>query len=526
MKCGSVVGLLALVLLASGCASANPPAAPEVATAQPSLPPAVLAEPGEPGTLQPTRCRFALPEGLREGIEVDCAYLTVPEQRNPAPDSPASRMIQLAVAIFHPPGGALHKDPVIFLSGGPGASALEPMQYQFEVMSEPVFAAGRDLVVFDQRGVGVSRPALDCPAYDDLALELIDRQVDGRPIQDDEVTGLVMDALGDCHESLVAVADLTAYNSAASAADVEDLRRALGTEQVNLWGGSYGTRLALEVMRRYPGPLRSVVLDAVYPPDVDLYLQAPANFERALERLFEACAANAVCRMAHPDLRHTFFETVERLNVAPALVESEDPVTGEVRKTWISGDTLLALTFQLLYDSRLRYLLPEQIDAASRGDYRAFEQVIAALAYRTSLSSRGLSLSVQCNEELSFSSIEAFRAQLGRHPDIAGIYHDSLLGEMAYRVCEKWGAGRAEASANEAVMSDIPTLIMTGEFDPITPPEWGRHAAETLSRAYAFEYPGVGHGASGFPGCPQQMFIAFLTDPLSAPEDDCVADMQ
>lgn len=514
-----VVGLTGCGVGASGPVSPTP-------TASITALPAFFTVSGEPGTFQPAQCPFVLPQDMRQGEDVECGYLTVKEQRGSEGDASQGRVLQLAVAIFHPPSGVTHPDPVVFLSGGPGASALEPMRYQYEALSEPVFATGRDLVVFDQRGVGLSRPALDCPTYDDLALELVDREIDGRSVSDEEVGELVMGTLRTCQDALVVVADLSAYNSAASAADVEDLRLALGYPEINLWGGSYGTRLALEVMRRYPSGLRSVILDAVYPPDVDLYVEAPANFERALDRLFEACAANEVCNSAHPDLRATFFDMVQRLNTAPVLLETEDPVSGDIRRTWIDGDTVLALTFQLLYDGRLRYLLPEQFAAAGQGDYRAFELAIAALVHMASISSRGMMLSVQCHEEIAFSSIEAFQAEAARHPDVAGMYPNSLLGGLAYRACQEWGAGRAEASADEPVSSDVPTLIMSGEFDPITPPAWGQRAAATLSSAYVYEYPGVGHGASAVPGCPQQMFVAFLENPAFPPDDACLAGME
>jgi pimeloyl-ACP methyl ester carboxylesterase len=106
------------------------------------------------------------------------------------------------------------------------------------------------------------------------------------------------------------------------------------------------------------------------------------------------------------------------------------------------------------------------------------------------------------------------------------MYEDSVLGELAYRACQFWDAGQAEASANQPVISDLPTLVMSGEFDPVTPPAWGRQAAGTLENSFYFEYPGVGHGASVLEGCPQQMFTAFLQDPGSAPEDACIQEME
>lgn len=516
--------ILSLAACSGGGSASTLPLPSEMPIPTRKSPPAYLPGPSAPGEFQPTACRFVLPEEMREGEDVECGFLTV-EERREADASQQARLIRLAVAIFHPRGGATQPDPVIYLSGGPGASALELMRYQFDVMSTPVFATGRDLVVFDQRGVGLSQPALDCSMFDQLSLDLLDRQVDGRQVDDEEIVHLFLDTLVACRKELSKVADLSAYNSAASAADVNDLRQALGYQQVNLWGGSYGTRLALEVMRRHPEGLRSVVLDAVYPPDVDLYLEAPANFHRALERLFKACAHNSVCNQAYPDLRAVFFETVARLDTNPVLREIENPFTGEEYEAWMDGNTLLALTFQLLYDSKIRYLIPQYIYAANQGDYTAFDRVRGNLMGMMGVSSRGMMFSVQCHEELAFSSMEEFRLATGRYPELGSMYESALLGGLAYEACELWGAGRAEISANLPVHSDIPTLVMNGEFDPITPPAWGWHAAETLGKSFVYEYPGIGHGASAAEGCPSQMMVAFLEDPDAAPSDECISEM-
>lgn len=509
------------------------PAAPVEAPAATAAPgatlPAILSTPAAPGRFQPSACLFALPPKVRQGQEVDCGYLSVLEQRlaarTPGQPGDAARIIRLAVAIFHPPGGAQHPDPVIYLSGGPGASVLEMLRYGYEELTAPAFAAGRDLIVFDQRGVGRSRPALDCPQLEQRMLDLLERQLDGRPAEQGEVDSLLLGELAACGEALSRTADLSAYHSAASAADVEDLRLALGYEQVNLWGGSYGTRLALEVMRRYPHGLRSVVLDAVYPPDVDLYREAPANFRRALERLFAACAANPVCQEAYPDLENVFYSTVARLNASPVQRPLEDPLSGETYTAPMSGDTLLALTFQALYDSQLRFLLPGYIYAASQDDFTFFDRLRGALFGMQSISSRGMMFSVQCHDELAFSSYADFQAELARYPDLAGMYRSSILGGLAYRACPLWKAGQADPSANQPVTSDLPTLLMSGEFDPVTPPAWGQRAAESLANGYFFEYPGLGHGASHLPGCPRRMLLAFWDDPSQAPQASCLAGM-
>jgi pimeloyl-ACP methyl ester carboxylesterase len=472
---------------------------------------------------EPSACAFALPEDYVQGEDVECGYLLVPENRAQLP----SRALSLAVAIFHPPGGATAPDPILYLSGGPGASVLETLQYAFDSAYAPVLDLGRDLILFDQRGVGRSRPALDCPAAVDLSLELLDYEDPAHP-SDGRLTKqamfeLVVDSFLDCQDDLSGVADLSAYHSAASAADVHDLQRVLSYKLMNLWGASYGTRLALTVMRDYPEGIRSVVLDAVYPPDVDLFAEAPANAERALNRLFESCAANPVCDERFPALRDVFFETLARLNAEPVMTTIFDPLTGEEVEAVMNGDVLFGVVFQLLYDTDLRFSLPQLIYDASQDDFEALNTFRGLLLAQRTFSSRGMMFSVQCHEEIVFSRRDFHIASAP--PEIAQFFSNSTLGQLSCRVCEHWGAGHAPAIENQPVVSPIPTLVMAGEFDPITPPSWAQRAADTLSQGYVFTYPGVGHGASFVAGCPRDMFMAFLEEPFTVPDDACIADM-
>ncbi len=509
-----LTGLLCLIaLLLAGCGDLA--TSPTPAPARTPVPTRVAGS-GVPGTFEPVACPFALPEGYAQGQNVDCGYLVVPEDRGDADPRP----IRLAVAIFHPEEGATRPDAVIYLSGGPGGSVLEGLRYEFDVAFSPVVATGRDLILFDQRGVGRSEPALDCPQVDDLSRSLLDRQHQGRTLTDEEVFDLMVAAFDRCAADLRQRADLSAYHSAASAADVADLRRVLGYEEVNLWGASYGTRLALTVMRDRPEGIRSVVLDSVYPPDADLYLEGPQNARRAFDRLFASCAENEVCREAYPDLETVFFDTVGQLNAAPVSSTVTDTLTGEVYPAVLTGDGLVGIVFQILYDSELRLMLPQLIYDAHAGNFTALDRFRGALLARTPSISRGMTFSVQCHEEVPFSSEAAFEAALTGYPELAGLYRHSAAGMLSFRVCETWGAGTAPAVENAPVWSDIPTLILTGEFDPITPPRWGRQVAETLSQSSFFEYPRVGHGASFVDGYPREMMLAFLDNPMVAPEMD------
>jgi pimeloyl-ACP methyl ester carboxylesterase len=471
---------------------------------------------------QETACPFDLPPGQVEGQTVECGILEVPENRA----DPNSRQIRLAVAIFRHPDGATQPDPIIYLSGGPGGSSLELLNLAFDQVFAPYFTAGRDLIFFDQRGIGLSVPALDCPAVQDLSIDLLDNQVGGRQLSDQEAYDLVLNSFLSCGEDLEAGADLSAYNTLTSAADVNDLRIALGYDQVNLWGGSYGTRLALGVMRDYPEGLRSVVLDSAYPPDVDLYLDAPKNANRAFKVLFDACAEDPVCNLNYPDLREVFFNTVELLEARPYDTMIMNPLTGESFDAVIDGETLMGLIFQLLYETELLPNLPMLIYQANQGDFEMLSRIYGLLLVEIPLISRGMSLSVQCNEEMAFSSLEEFRSVLADYPQLAPLYSYSTLGEMGFQICQEWNSGQANPIENEPVTSRVPTLILAGEYDPITPPAWGLRVTETLENSYYYEYPGVGHGASSVDGCPRQMMLAFIDDPSQAPDNTCIEEME
>ena len=506
---------LLLILPACGEQITTPSATPTVSpTPRPTPTPEFVST----ARFEPAACPFVLPEGYIQGENVDCGWLVVPENRSALP----SRAIHLAVGIFHPEGGATQPGPVIYLSGGPGGSVLEFIRYTFEDGFAWVLEAGRDLILFDQRGVGVSKPALDCPNVDALVRDLSDRARDGNPVSKQEASDLTLDAYRACGENLAQVADLEAYNSATNADDVNDLGLALGYDQIDLWGVSYGTRLALTMMRDHPEILRSVVLDSVYPPDADLYVESPANFDRSLNLLLDSCATNPVCDQNYPGLRTVFFDTIERLNAAPVTRTITDTFTGASYTGLFDGDAMLGFVFQVLYETEFKYLLPELIYDASQNNFAALDRIRGAMLAQRTATSLGMMFSVQCHEEIPFSSPGAFEAALAEYPEFAGVFGRAPAGGLAYRVCATWDAGQADPIENQPVISDVPALVLTGEFDPVTPPAWGRHVAETLSNSYFFECPGVGHGASA-QDCGRKLMLAFLGDPAVAPNDGGIA---
>ncbi|MBN1965392.1 MAG: alpha/beta fold hydrolase [Anaerolineae bacterium] len=451
-------------------------------------------------------CMIPLPAGE----QVDCGYLLVPEDRT-QPDSPT---IRLAVAILRSKSAAPAPDPVLYLEGGPGGS---PIVFLEEWLDSPLRDT-RDLILLDQRGTGFSRPLLDCPELDVLTLDLLDEAPSPR-VRIARQTA----AAFNCRDRLLAAGvNLAAYNSAASAVDVADLRAALGYDTWNLYGISYGTRLALTTLRDYPEGIRSVVLDSVYPPVVNGYAELVPNGVRAFEVLFAACAADTHCNAAFPDLAAAFSDLVVRLDADPPLVPVMHPFTGGSYQLLLTGDVLIETLFGGLYVTELIPYLPYLIHQADNGAYVLMANIAMALLVQNEFSSEGMYYSVECYEEVPFHTGDDLRAAAEAHPDLAGF----VLSQPEFAICGDWGAGTAGAIETQPVISDVPTLVLSGEYDPITPPAWGQIAAETLSRSYFYEFPGLGHGVTYLSGdCPVRIMTAFVDDPLSAPDALCIEGM-
>lgn len=505
--------------IAEPTATAMPPTVAPTATPEPTATtaPTATAAPTEApqsSAWEEAECQFDIPAGQ----EVDCGYLTVLEDRS-RPDGPTLR---LHVAIFRSPSDDPEPDPIVYLAGGPGENALEAAALLFNQRFAP-FIEDRDLIMIDQRGTGLSEPALDCPEVTELGLDLLDDD-----IPPDEALELGLAAIEACRVRLEDEGtDLAAYTSAANAADLEELRLALGHNAWNVYGISYGTRLAQTLMRDYPTGIRSVVLDSVYPLQLDLYATTPANAWRAYQVLFDACAADESCNAAFPNLEEVLLATAAELNDNPVTVELTNPLTGESYEALLNGDGLVGFIFQALYSAELIPLLPEIIYDASQGDFTTLTQIQGAFLANADFMSLGMQLAVQCAEEVPFSDPEVVAAAAAAVPELEDLFAGSPnLGVGLFTVCEAWNpTADPDPAENEAVVSDIPTLILAGEYDPITPPAWGQLVAEYLDNSFYFEFPGIGHGVSISGECPAQVMLAFIADPVTAPDASCIAEM-
>ena len=451
-----------------------------------------------------TPCAFPLAARQAVGFNVLCGTVSVPE-RHAVPDG---RRIDLAVAVLR--SAKPTAPPLLYLNGGPAGESgeLVPAMVNRGLTLRRLLQA-RDVVIFDQRGVGRSTPPLSC------AVETVIVRRAALPR-----------ALAACAARLRRWGvDIGAYTSAENAADVAALAAALGAPKVDLYGGSYGSRLALTVMRDHSDAVRSVVLDAPVPLEADLAAEFGGSFDRSVRRVFAACAADRRCNRAYPRLEASLLLAYRRLNRTPVRVRPVDLETGSRRaEARVDGDGFMDLVYLIVFGGAAQ-LLPQVVDNAAHGDDTLL-QVVATLSDPGAvedLSTHGMYLSVMCQEEFAFSSYARATAHdAGLLEPVRRAARRSL--REWFEACAAWPVGRTSAVETKAVRSDIPTLILAGQFDPITPPEYGRRIARSLPNATAVTVRGYGHGTVGLGPCPVAIAVAFLTSPDRTPDTSCAAE--
>ncbi|MGE3284550.1 MAG: alpha/beta fold hydrolase [Pseudonocardia sp.] len=440
--------------------------------------------------------------------QVECGRLTVPEHRG----VPGTRAITLGVLVARANGPQRQPDPLFYAQGGPGGATISTFLADPGQLARVPLAQGRDVVLFDQRGTGTSQPKLSCPEFDQLMLRTIEQD-----LPDEEATRQGVEATAACRARLVAEGvDLTGYTTAENAADVDALRQALGYDRINLYGVSYGSELVLEVLRSFPSGVRSAVLDGVVPPQVNFVETVGPSLDGALDALDAACAADPHCAAAYPDLGATLAAEMARLDAAPARVPLTDPDSGITYLAPMRGEDLLGVVFQALYPASLVRVLPLLLDAVQREDYTALGEVASLFLFDRS-TAQGMYLSVLCAEDGDLDPAAVPSA--GLRPEVAAFGREGVADQAAG--CAAWDVP-AVPGADDAVTSDVPTLLLSGRFDPVTPAANAALAARTLRGARSYTFPTTGHGAFGSDPCAEEIVASFLEDPAGQPRDGCL----
>lgn len=420
--------------------------------------------------------------------EAKCGSLEVFENR----DTRAGRKINLNIIVLPATSPQREPDPLFYLAGGPGQAATEEAAGFAQMFAS--IHEHRDLVFVDQRGTGKSNP-LNCELFDP------------KDPQSFLNSFFPVDTVRKCREELEPKADLTLYTTNIAMDDLDDVRAALGYTQINLLGGSYGTRASLVYLRRHPTHVRAVVLHGVAPTNQFMPLSFPRDTERALQGVLSECEADEACRAAFPKAKEDADYVLESLLQSPAQMEVQ--LEGTTNRVYLRLNRNLAAEAvrYMLYSPVPASRIPLFLNSARHGKYEPLIQ--AAFFYRKNLvatGSNGMYLSVTCAEDLPFVNGDEAKK----------IGENTFLGKYRYdqqkEACELWPKGTIDSAYTEPVKSDKPVLILTGEWDPVTPPSQGDGAAKTLSNSLHVVVPHGGHGLDGLVGieCVDKLITQFV----------------
>lgn len=477
------------------------PIAEPTATPEPAATATVEAT-ATPDLLSYTDIRdVACPTGL-EDASITCKMVKLPEDDQSPEDG---RTVELFVSLIDN-GDPIGAGPVVILQGGPGVAIAHT--------ADDYVGTGLDTILVDQRGAGLSIPSLDCSEYVGLfstLAELASRAPEALQFQ--------LDANQACRDRLVADGiRLSAFNSEQNADDIALLRQVLGYDEWNVYGSSYGTRLALTLLRDHPEGIRTVVLDAVLPLEVDFFGELPANAERALNALNTACVEQVACAATYGDLTTLLDDAADGFDANNVTLSITREADGGTIDAVIDGPAIRRFVFDQMYSDDALPKLPRLIQAAVNGDVT--ELATEALQGQDSANldfAEAMYWAVFCAEEVAYYDSATDDEVMARRPESFFLAHGS--GDLD-EICGVWDVPSAPAIDNEPVTSSLPTLLFSGGLDPVTPPAWAEIVTATLDDAFLVRLPRQSHGAAN--DCVGDILSDFLVTPSSAPDTACV----
>ncbi len=425
-----------------------------------------------------TPCRVSVGALIEEG---ECATLKRPEN----PNAPDGKILELFVAKFPSTSPSPELDAFTIIQGGPGMSSID--LYLGRQQGFQQIRRNRDIILIDQRGTGRSHPFL-CPLEN---LETAD-------VSPEEARQLAVECLQNFD------GDARHYTTHRAIEDLEALRVAANYPQLTIYGVSYGTRVALEYARAYPAQTRALLLDGVVAPTVNLAGNEIAErSQQAFDRLIEVCKADSACTQAHGDLKSVFESVRADLAAAPKTVFLAHPITGELVEREVVEMDLLSAMRMMPYATESLALLPLLLTQASQGQFTMLAaQALMLEEQFLNHYAVGMNNSVMCTEDYPYLS------DAQRQPNLDTYFGDTMT-EMVQAMCEVWPRGDDYSASRTEFDSQVPTLIMSGEVDPITPPENGDVVDAMLSNSRHIVVPAQGHGVFDR-GCMLQIVSNFV----------------
>ncbi len=450
----------------------------------------------------------------------DCGWLIVPEDW----EKPHEQKLKLPVVVFRARNPDPSLNPIIYLSGGPGLPALGPNGNDIAGWGKDANSiyAGRTLVVFDQRGTGLSMPKLECRDGDS---PMIWHPVSKNREAFGDLTARVHAAYSACAaRHLAAGRRLTAFNTLQSANDVEALRRALNLDDVVLWGISYGTRLAMAVMELYPETVSAAILDSIFLPQAVYPTSKTGVFGAVLDRLFKACHADERCAEAYPDLRDRLLRALAQLEKDPAIIEITNFVDSDPLYARIDHTMFLSVLYDQMYSTARVPGLPTLISGVAQGEYWRLKSYVEYIVFGGRFPGNlamGVTLAMTCNDNAERAS----KQTSARDPESYPYLEKFVAGERELWPCAIWPT-KPTTRNHAAVSGDIPALLLAGGFDPATTVEMAEIAAESLSASHLFIFPASGHVQIRDNPCAWEIIREFLSSPVKRPSPKCLTSLR
>jgi pimeloyl-ACP methyl ester carboxylesterase len=445
---------------------------------------------------------------------VTCGLLTVPEDRRDL-NGPTIEVAVARIAAEHPDP---ERAPMVYLNGGPGSTSI----LMADLLREKGLNRERDVIFVAQRGTLYAEPFLSCPEIDAFSRDAVSVSR-----LSPEAARRNDDAVQACHDRLVSDGvNLGAFNTSENAADIADLRVALGIDSWHVYGVSYGTLLALTVVRDHPEGIASVVLDSVVPPQDNLLTHLWASAAGGYQAIFDACAAQPECAAAYPDLEAEFTATVNALTADPLVVDLPLEGDRQAQQVVLDGYTFANILVPMTAHPEQAAAIPQMIHATAAGDGRIAAAAVVANLPQISLLGFGLRYGVVCTEFAPFTTIDEIVADGAA--DLPGFPEPVLamgpqFGSMM-QDCSRWDVAAADSSVSQPVTSDLPVLLMAGTFDAITQPFLADSAAATLTNSRVVRFPAVGHDVVSASPCGREVLGGFLDEP-DGYETTCVDSM-
>lgn len=438
------------------------------------------------GRLDFTACDIGSTRGAYPKLGALCTELEVPEDWS----RPQARRIRLRVALIRAQDEKPLADPVIFLDGGPGGAATE--DYPAIAGAFEGLRRRRHIVLMDQRGTGGSH-ALKCP--DD------DKQPTQQNAQEADMAAF-RQALQRCVTALSANSEPRFYTTTETLRDLEALRTALHVSRFNLLGISYGTRVAQQYAQHYPNSVRALILDSPVPNRVALPSDHARNLDAALRAQFARCVSDAACHRRFGDPWSTLASLRASLHAHPQPVQLHDPSSHALSMHTLGERELVGWARIQAYNPLTVALMPLALDEAAHGRYQPL--LAQELLVSDELGERlmgAMSLSVSCAEDVDLLKSDQADAQT--------LLSNSLI-EFLTEACRIWPRGTRPQDFHDPLRGNIPTLILSGENDPVTPPAYAREIAATLSQSRVLLAPAQGHTVI-VSGCMPQLVQEFIT---------------